>query len=393
MPALPRRAVLVEQHREHELGGVGRQVVDDQRLDVSLREAAPDFADVLLQAPYHHVVQGVLAPYLDPAREAVRVQELQQGREAVRVAVVRRRGQEQAVLEAPGQVADRAGEPGLDSVAPAARGRGVVRFVEDQQAAGQHRSQPFAQGVRVARVDQEVVGDQEPAVRAPRVDPEPAFPTHSGEIRAVENLEDEAEAILQLPLPLFQHRRRCRDDDGVRLPAKEQLAGDEARFDGLAEPGVVGDEEVDARQPERLAQRLHLVGVDADSGPERRLEEAWVGRGDAVPAQRVQEGCELPRRVETPGREVGPAFVLENLPVELVVPEDGQRLSLRIVVRAGESDHRGLAGCLRLDDLLDQPPPGANLDQLACGRRAFGQFPGQGSVHAPVIIHEWWKRA
>ena len=176
------------------------------------------------------------------------------------------------MLEAAGKVADRAGEPGLDSVAPAARGRGVMRLVENQQAAGQHRSQPFAQGVRVARIDQEVVGDQEPAVRAPRVDPEAALPTHSREIRPIENLEDKAEAVFQLPLPLLQHRGRRRDDDGVCLPTQQQLAGDEARLDGLAEPGVVGDEEVGARQPERLAQRLHLVGVDADSGPERRLE-------------------------------------------------------------------------------------------------------------------------
>ena len=87
----------------------------------------------------------------------------------------------------------------------------------------------------------------------PRVDPEPAFPAHAREIRPVENLEDKAEAILQLPLPLLQHRGRRRDDDGVRLPAKEQLPGDEARLDGLAEPGVVGDEEVDPWKPERLA--------------------------------------------------------------------------------------------------------------------------------------------
>ena len=161
--------------------------------------------------------------------------------------------------------------------------------------------------------------------------------------------------------------------------------GDEARLDGLAKPGVVGDEKVDARQPEGLAQRLHLVGVNADSGPERRLEEARVGRGDAVPAQRVKEGRELPRRVEALGGQVRPAFVLEDLPVELVVPEDGQGLSLRIVVGATEPDDERLARTLRLEDLLDQPPPGAHLDQLAHGRRAFGKHPCHRRVHAPSI--------
>ena len=206
---------------------------------------------------------------------------------------MRGRGQEQAVLEAPGQVANRAGELGLDSVAPAARGRGVMGLVEDQQAPGQHRPQPLAQRVRVARIDQQVVGDQEAAVRAPWVDAEAALAAHSREIRPVENLEQEPEAVLQLSLPLLQHRGRRRDDDGVRLPAQQQLAGDEPRLDGLAEACVVGDEKVDARQPQSLAQRLHLVGVDADPCAERRLEETRVGGGDAVPAQRVQEGREL----------------------------------------------------------------------------------------------------
>ena len=290
------------------------------------------------------------------------------------------------MLEASGQVADRTGELGFDPVAPAARGGGVVGLVEDQQAPGQHRSQPLAQGVGVAGVDQQIVGDQEAAVGAPRVDPEAAFPAHAREIRSVENLEDESEAVLQLALPLLQHRGRRRDDDGVRLPAQEQLAGDEARLDGLAEPGVVGDEEVDARQPECLAQRLHLVGVDADSGTERRLEETGIGRGDAVPAQRVQERRELPRRVEALGGEIGPTFVLEDQPIELVVPEDGQGLPLRIVVGAGKLDDRGLAGGPRLDDLLDQPSAGAYLDQLADGGRAFRELPRQGSVHNRVIL-------
>ena len=100
-----------------------------------------------------------------------------------------------------------------------------------------------------------------------------------------------------------------------------------------------------------------------------------------------RKGRELPRRVEASGREIGPAFVREDLPVELVVPEDGQRLTLRVVLGACELDDRGLAGCVRLDDLLDQPPPGAYLDQLACGRRAFGEIPCHCRVHTPAILH------
>ena len=105
--------------------------------DVALREAALDRADVLLEPADHHVLERLLAADRDAAGEAVRVEELEQRREAVRVAVVRRGREEQPVLEAAGEVADGAGELRLDAVAAAARRRGVVRLVEDQQAAGQ----------------------------------------------------------------------------------------------------------------------------------------------------------------------------------------------------------------------------------------------------------------
>ena len=112
---------------------------------------------------------------------------------------------------------------------------------------------------------------------------------------AVEDHEDKAEALLHLRLPLLQNGRRRSDHDRLRLFPQQQLARDEAGLDGLAEAGVVGDEEIHARQSEGLAQGLHLVGVDPDAGAKRRLEEVGVGGGDAVPAQGVQEGAEMAR--------------------------------------------------------------------------------------------------
>ncbi len=114
------------------------------------------------------------------------------------------------MLEASGEIAHGARELGLDAIAPAARRRRVVRLVEDQQAPGQHRPEPFPHRVRVGRVDQEVVGDQESAVRAPRVDAEPSLAAHSREVGAVEDLEYEPKALLELGLPLLEHRRRTR---------------------------------------------------------------------------------------------------------------------------------------------------------------------------------------
>ena len=208
------------------------------------------------------------------------------------MAVVGCGGQEQAVLETPPEIANRACELRLDAVAPAARRRRVMRLVQDQQAAGLHLAEPLAHGVRVGRIDEKIVGDEKAAVGAPRVDPEAPLLADPRKIRAVENHEDEAEALLHLGLPLLQHGRGRGDHDRLRLLAKQQLACDEAGLDGLPQTRVVGDEEVHARQAERLAQRLHLVGVDLDPGAKRRLEEIRIGGGDAVPAERMQERAE-----------------------------------------------------------------------------------------------------
>ena len=153
---------------------------------------------------------------LHAAREAIRVEQLEERREAVRVAVVRRGREEQPVLEAAGEVAHGARELRLDAVAPAARWRRVVRLVEDEQAARQQRPEPLAHRVGVGRVDQQVVRDQEAAVRAPRVHAEAALAPHPRQVGAVEDLEDEAEALLELALPLLEDRRRRRDDDRLR---------------------------------------------------------------------------------------------------------------------------------------------------------------------------------
>ena len=124
-------------------------------------------------------------------------------------------------------------------------------------------------------------------------------------------------------------------------------------------------------QTQGLAQGLHLVGVDLDAGAEGGLEQVGVGRRDAVPAQGVEEGGELPRRVEPFRREIGPALFLEDQAVDLVVPVDLEALALGVVVSAGETHERG---CRSVGyHLLDQPAAGANQDQLTRFRGFFGQ--------------------
>ncbi len=113
-------------------------------------------------------------------------------------------GKEQAMLEPAAEVADGAGELGLDAVTAAARRRRVVGFVQDQQAARQQVAQPLSHGVRIRRVDEQIVRDQKPAVGAPRVDAEPTLLTDTRQISPVQDHEQEAEALLHFGLPLLQ---------------------------------------------------------------------------------------------------------------------------------------------------------------------------------------------
>ena len=280
-------------------------------------------------------------------------------------------GQEQAVLEAPAQIADGAGELGFDAVAAAARRRRVVGLVQDQQAAGRQVAEPLAHGIGIGRVDEQVVRNQEPAVRAPRVDAEAPLPAHLRQVGAVQDHEQEAEALLHLRFPLLQHGCGGGHHHGARLLAQQQLAGDEPGLDGFSKAGVVGDEQVHAGEAKRLAQRLHLVGVDLDAGAERRLEQVRVGGRDAVPAQGVQERAEVARRVEAFLPQVAPRLLFQDAAVDLEVPVDVQGLTLRIVVGAGQTHPRRLARGLVYG--FHQPAPRTYLYQFADMRGAVGE--------------------
>ena len=93
------------------------------------------------------------------------------------------------MLETVGQVAHRPRDLGLDAVAATGRRRRMVRLVEDQQAPRPRLAEPLAHRVGVGRIDQQVVRHQEPAVGAPRIDPEAPLTTHPRHIGAVEDLE------------------------------------------------------------------------------------------------------------------------------------------------------------------------------------------------------------
>ncbi len=74
------------------------------------------------------------------------------------------------MVEAGGELPDDAGEPRVDRVALARRGRDVVGLVEDEERLPAALFEPVAQGGGVTLVSEERVGDDEARVRGPGVE-------------------------------------------------------------------------------------------------------------------------------------------------------------------------------------------------------------------------------
>ena len=204
-------------------------------------------------------------------------------------------------------------------------------------------------------------------MRAPGVDAEAALAADPRHVVLVEDLEGQAEAALQFVLPLEEHRRRAGDDDFADLLAEEQLAGDQPGLDGLAQADVVGDEQVDPRQQQGLAQRLKLVGVEPDAGAERRLEQPGVGGRDAVPPEGVQVGGEH----VAAGRSPAVAMASHASPVIRISGSISRSQSTSSGCPwASSSTHertRVLSPVSRRHGVLDQIQPLADAGDLACG--------------------------
>ena len=270
-------AVVGELCGEHQFRrGLG-QAVDDDGLDNALGKALSAAAQILLQTADHDRFELRRLDLL-AADEALRIENFHQRGKAVRVPVMRRCRQEQAVLESRRQLADCLRDLQVDGVFAAARRGGMVRLVEDQQRAGPEVAQRVDEALAVGRIDEQPMRDQEPARRQPRIDREAALAPHRREERAIVDREAQAEPRLQLVGPLPEHRRRRRDDDKIDAAAQQQLAQDQPGLDRLAEPDIVGDQEVDPRQLQRLAQRFELGrrrdGCRPGTAPERGSDQS-----------------------------------------------------------------------------------------------------------------------
>ena len=101
------------------------------------------------------------------------------------------------------------------------------------------------------------------------------------DVLALHDEELRVELLLQLALPLEGEVRRADDQDALGEAAQFELADEQARHDGLARAGVVGQQEPHARELEQVVvDRLELVRQRIHAG-DRQPEVGIELVGDA----------------------------------------------------------------------------------------------------------------
>ena len=96
---------------------------------------------------------------------------------------------------------------------------------------------------------------------------------------AVDDPEVKPELVAHLVAPLNLERGRADDEDASSTVADDQLEGDQARLDRLAEANVVGDQQIDARHLDGTEDGVELVVFNIDARAKRRLDVPDVGGG------------------------------------------------------------------------------------------------------------------
>ena len=71
------------------------------------------------------------------------------------------------------------------------------------------------------------------------------------DVFGVDDLEFEPELLEHLDAPFFLQRRRADDEDGAGAVTQQYLLDDETGLDRLAEPDVVGDQQIGAGHVDR----------------------------------------------------------------------------------------------------------------------------------------------
>ena len=166
------------------------------------------------------------------------------------------------------------------------------------------------------------MGDEEVRVRRPWIDGEALLLADALDVFAVEDFEGESETAVEFGFPLIEHRRWAGNDDVLDSLAKEEFGRDQAGFDGFSQTDIVCDEQIYPGKAERLVERLKLIGIELDACAERRLKETGIRGGDAVPAERVEEGGEEFAGIESLATNGVPSLLCNDFGTEFSFPQD-----------------------------------------------------------------------
>jgi hypothetical protein len=237
----------------------------------------------------------------------------------------------------------------------------MVRLVQDKEGARAEIAEEIAQGRDVGLLGEQTVRQDEARAGGPGIDGEPVQAAQLGQALAVDDVEGQAKFGLQLVLPLQRHGGRCGHQNEVDPPPQQELAQDETGLYGLAETHVVGDQHIDARQAQRLAQRQKLVGIEPYAGAEGGLEQVAIGSGGGIPAHRAQVGAKRRRVVCALCGQRLPGVVPMHRRRNLGIPQDIECFALGVISHACQAQRR--QAVVPRDDTLDQPGTSAQLHE------------------------------
>ena len=127
------------------------------------------------------------------------------------------------------------------------------------------------------------------------------------DVLALEDEELRVELLLQLALPLEGEVRGADDQDALGEPAQLEFADEQARHDGLARAGVVGQQEAHARELEQVVvDRFELMRqrIDArDREPEVGIELVGDAERVGLEAKPQQASVAVERVLRVENRE------------------------------------------------------------------------------------------
>ena len=286
-----------------------RELVGDGVGDALGEErGAVELEQAFLDHPAHQVGDvGGMHAVAEASLEAISIQQRHEELE-VRLFAVVRRGRHQE--EVPGQGREQLPELvalGVFDLAAEHGGGHLVGLVADHQVPAAVGGLELLLHVLVAR---ELVesGDDEVGLQ------EPVAGARGLQLVVGEDLEGQVEAPVQLVLPLLGQAAGADDQAALQVAAGDQLLDEQARHDGLAGTGVVGQQEA-----QRLARQHGLV--DGGDLVRQRVDHGGVHRQHRVEQVRQADAVGLGDQTEERAVAVeapGPAL-LHQLQTGLVV--------------------------------------------------------------------------